>query len=60
MEPTTMPTDDMLATFAAEHPELIEALQLFSIASSEYERALRALYPAVTYAATSTHDQHQQ
>lgn len=40
--------------FARENPEVMEALQVFGIATSEYERALRALNPSVTYAGSST------
>ncbi len=54
-DPTPI-TDEVLAQFAAEHPELMEALQIFGIASSEYERALRALYPTQTYTSASTND----
>lgn len=54
MDDTTNPVDDALVEFAAENPELMEALKVFGIASSEYERALRALYPTVTYTGSST------
>jgi hypothetical protein len=40
--------------FTKENPELAEALEVFSIATVEYERALRALYPSVTYTGSST------
>jgi hypothetical protein len=49
-------TDETLAQFAAENQELMEALEVFGIASAEYERALSALHPAVIYTSTSTHD----
>jgi outer membrane protein TolC len=39
----------------SENPDLVEALEVFGIASSEYERALRALYPSVTHTGSSTH-----
>lgn len=55
-EPATERTEveQAIADFAAENPDLVEALEVFGIASSEYERALRALYPSVTYAGSST------
>jgi hypothetical protein len=53
---TTTPTDEALAEFAAAHPELMEAMELFGIASAEYDRALRALYPVTMYTSTSTAD----
>lgn len=55
-EPTTKlgEIDQAIADFVNENPDLMEALQVFGIASSEYERALRALYPTVTYTGSST------
>ena len=58
MDPNTAPTDQALEQFAAENAELMEALQIFGIASSEYERAIRALYRAVTYLGSSTQEPH--
>lgn len=40
--------------FARQNPDVMEALEIFGIATSEYERALRALYPSVTYTGSST------
>lgn len=40
--------------FTREHPEVMEALDVFGIATAEYERALRALYPTATYTGSST------
>lgn len=40
--------------FARDNPDVAEALEIFGIATSEYERALRALSPTVTYAGSST------
>ncbi len=56
VEPTPTPTlmSETAAQFAAENPELMEALEIFGIASAEYERALQALYPIATYTASST------
>jgi len=54
MDPVKLPTEEALAEFAAEHPELMEAMEMFGIASAEYERAIRALYPTVTYSGAST------
>ncbi len=56
MEQTRCATDEMLARFAAENSELMEALAVFGIAAAEYERALNALYPAAIYTGTSTHE----
>lgn len=55
-EPATTKSDldQAVEEFARENPEVLEALQVFSIATSEYERALRALNPSVTYAGSST------
>lgn len=46
--------DDAVEQFEVEHPELMDALRVFGIASAEYEQALRALYPTVTYTGSST------
>lgn len=46
--------EQAIADFASENPDVAEALEVFGIASSEYERALRALYPSVTYTGSST------
>jgi hypothetical protein len=56
LEQTTWATDEMLAEFAAENQELMEALEVFGIASAEYERAMSALYPAAIYTGASTHE----
>lgn len=56
MEPEMQATDEMLMEFAAQHTELMEALEIFGIASAEYERAIRALYPTVTYSGASTNE----
>jgi hypothetical protein len=45
---------DAIADFARENPELMEALETFGVVSAEYERALRALTPAVLYTSSST------
>ncbi len=45
---------DALDLFGLEHPELIEAMEVFGIASAEYERAIRALYPSYVYTSSST------
>ena len=52
MEPAAL--EDALTAFANEHPELMEAMEVFGIASSEYDRALRALYPSAIYTSSST------
>ena len=55
MEPTTPSTlEEAVTLFAAEHPELVEAMDIFGIASSEYDRAIRALQPAIVYTTSST------
>lgn len=46
--------EQAIEEFARENPDVVEALEVFGIATSEYERALRALYPSVTYAGSST------
>jgi hypothetical protein len=56
VEQTTWPTEEMLAQFVADNQELMEALEVFGIASAEYERALRALQPAAIYTGASTHE----
>ena len=55
-EPVTMKNEieQAIEEFARENPDVVEALEVFGIATSEYERALRALYPSVTYAGSST------
>ena len=50
----TTEIEQAIDDFTRENPDLVEALEVFGIASSEYERALRALYPSVTYAGSST------
>ena len=40
--------------FTRENPEVTEALEVFGIATAEYERALRALYPSATYTGSSS------
>lgn len=56
LEPATTRTEIEQAVddFARENADVMEALEVFGIASAEYERALRALYPAVTYTGSST------
>ena len=56
MDQTTWAMDEMLAEFAAENQELMEAMEVFGIASAEYARALSALYPAAIYTGASTHE----
>jgi len=46
--------DRAVEEFAREHPDVMEALEVFGIATSEYERALRALHPSATYTGSST------
>lgn len=46
--------DQAIQDFAQQNPEVIEALEVFGIATAEYERALRALYPSVSYTGSST------
>jgi outer membrane protein TolC len=55
-EPATTKNEieQAIEEFARENPDVLEALEVFGIATSEYERALRALYPSVTYAGSST------
>ncbi|MGH7391937.1 MAG: hypothetical protein ACREM3_21135 [Candidatus Rokuibacteriota bacterium] len=56
VERATWAMDQMLTEFAAENQELMEALEVFGIASAEYERAMSALYPATVYTGVSTHE----
>lgn len=55
-EPATTKNEieQAIKEFARENPDVMEALEVFGIATLEYERALRALYPSVTYAGSST------
>jgi len=53
-EATKTDIDQALQDFARENPEVVEALEVFGIATTEYERALRALYPSVSYTGSST------
>jgi outer membrane protein TolC len=46
--------EQAIEDFARENPEVVEALEVFGIATAEYERALRALYPSVSYTGSST------
>ena len=46
--------EQAIGDFARENPEVMEALQVFGIASAEYEQAMRALYPSVTHTGSST------
>jgi hypothetical protein len=55
-ERTWPPTEEMLAEFASENQELLEALEIFGIASAEYERALSALQPASIRSGSSTQE----
>jgi hypothetical protein len=50
----TSQIEDAVAEFVRDNPELLAALQIFGIATSEYERALSSLNPSVTYTAAST------
>ena len=57
---TTQPIDakDPIAEaaeeFARQNPDVMEALEVFGIATAEYDRALRALNPSVIYTGSST------
>lgn len=55
-EPMTTKTEieQAVEDFARENPDVMEALQVFGIATSEYEQALRALNPSVTHTESST------
>lgn len=53
-EVTKADIDQAIQDFAQENPEVVEALEVFGIATAEYERALRALYPTATYTGSST------
>ncbi len=46
--------DQAIEEFVQENPDVMEALEVFGIAVSEYERALSALNPAATYTGSST------
>ncbi len=46
--------EQAIEEFTRENPEVMEALEVFGIATAEYERALRALYPSATYTGSST------
>lgn len=46
--------EEAIERFGSENPELVEALEVFGIATTEYERAIRALYPSVIYTGSST------
>ena len=50
----TTELDAVLEEFARENPDLMEALETFGVATSEYERALRALAPSLIYTSSST------
>ena len=52
--------DQALKDFAQGNPEVIEAMEVFGIATAEYERALSALYPSVTYTGSSTQSEAQE
>ncbi len=56
-EPATTKSEieQAVEAFVRENPDVMEALQVFGIAASEYERALRALSPSVTHTGSSTH-----
>ena len=54
MDPTPVTIEEAIERFTAEHPELVEAMGVFGIASSEYDRALRALNPSIVYTTSST------
>lgn len=53
-EVTKSDIDQAIQDFAHDNPEVVEALEVFGIATAEYERALRALYPSTTYTGSST------
>jgi hypothetical protein len=53
-EVTTSKLDQAVQDFVNDNPEVVEALEVFGIATAEYERALRALYPCVSYTGAST------
>lgn len=46
--------EQAIEEFARENPEVSKALEIFGIAASEYEDALRALYPSTIYTGSST------
>ena len=56
IEPTaaTDAIEEAIAEFARENPDVMEALEVFGIATVEYDRALRALSPSVIYTGSST------
>jgi outer membrane protein TolC len=51
---TKVDVDQAIQDFENENPEVVEALEVFGIATAEYERALRALYPSISYTGSST------
>jgi hypothetical protein len=48
------PIAEATEEFARENPDVMEALEVFGIATAEYDRALRALSPSVIYTGSST------
>jgi outer membrane protein TolC len=46
--------EQAIEEFTRENPDVVEALEVFGIATAEYEQALRALYPSVTHTGSST------
>ena len=55
-EPATNKTnvEQAIEEFTRENPGVVEALEVFGIATAEYGRAIQALYPSETYTGTST------
>lgn len=48
------PLETQLAEFAAQHPELAEAMRVFGLSSAQYARAIAALTHCPTLTSTST------
>lgn len=53
-ETTMQDIEQAIQDLTKENPEVAEALEVFRMATAEYARALRALYPAATYTGSST------
>ena len=46
----------LIADFQRDNEAILEAMRLFEVSNAEYERALRALAPAPSTTASSSHD----
>jgi hypothetical protein len=52
--PPKVELDAAAEEFARDNPDIMEALRVFGIAASEYERAIRALHPCVISTGSSS------